>query len=102
MIGHMQGLVEEKEAIEKNSIVHRLPLVQKLPSREIYSKRLVFNVSGIVTDEEGEPLIGVNIQVKGSDKGTTTDFDGQFMIDDIYEIAELVVSFYLFHTQTDE
>lgn len=102
MIGHMQGLVEEKEAIEKNSIVHRLPLVQKLPSREIYSKRLVFNVSGIVTDEEGEPLIGVNIQVKGSDKGTSTDFDGQFTIDDIDENAVLVVSYVGYQTQEVE
>src|SRR5690625_4637176 len=36
------------------------------------------NVSGIVSDENGEPLIGVNVIVKGSDVGTATDFDGHF------------------------
>src|SRR5690606_18924074 len=33
---------------------------------------------GEVFDEGGEPLIGVNIQVKGTNQGTATDFDGKF------------------------
>ncbi len=38
-------------------------------------------VSGTVTDAQtGEPLPGVNIQVKGTNKGTTTDFDGKYTI----------------------
>lgn len=38
-------------------------------------------VSGTVTDAQtGEPLPGVNIQIKGTNKGTTTDFDGKFTI----------------------
>src|SRR5690606_40155300 len=38
-------------------------------------------ITGIVTDEEGEPLIGVNIQVKGTNTGTTTEIDGHFTLD---------------------
>ena len=34
-------------------------------------------VSGTVTDNEGNPLIGVNIQIKGTQLGTATDFDGR-------------------------
>ncbi|MFC0184104.1 SusC/RagA family TonB-linked outer membrane protein [Pseudarcicella hirudinis] len=37
-------------------------------------------VSGIVTDEKGETLPGVNILVKGTQKGVTTDAKGQFKI----------------------
>lgn len=56
-------------------------------------------VNGIVTDQEGEPLIGVNIQVKDSSKGTATDFDGKFILEDIDENAVLVVSYVGYQTQ---
>jgi TonB-linked SusC/RagA family outer membrane protein len=36
--------------------------------------------SGIVTDVSGLPLPGVNVLVKGTKKGTQTDFDGAFKI----------------------
>src|SRR5690606_37467696 len=38
-------------------------------------------IEGVVTDPSGEPLIGVNIQVKGTTRGTTTDFDGMYSIE---------------------
>lgn len=37
-------------------------------------------VSGAVTDQEGVPLPGVNVIVKGTNRGTTTDFDGNYTI----------------------
>ena len=37
-------------------------------------------VSGIVIDENNEPLIGVNIKVEGSSVGAITDIDGNFNI----------------------
>ncbi len=36
--------------------------------------------SGTVTDEEGEPLIGVSVVEKGALNGVTTDIDGKFTI----------------------
>ncbi|MCQ0112875.1 Ca-activated chloride channel family protein [Zhouia amylolytica] len=36
-------------------------------------------ITGVVTNN-GQPLTGVNIVVKGSTKGTTTDFDGNYSI----------------------
>ena len=35
-------------------------------------------VSGVVKDSNGEPLIGVTIQVRGTSIGTVTDIDGKF------------------------
>ncbi|NNF19440.1 MAG: TonB-dependent receptor plug domain-containing protein, partial [Flavobacteriaceae bacterium] len=39
------------------------------------------NVSGTVKDDAGEPMVGVNIVVQGTTRGTTTDFDGAYSID---------------------
>src|SRR5690606_2195804 len=33
---------------------------------------------GTVVDETGAPLIGVNVQVKGTNKGAATDLEGNF------------------------
>lgn len=35
---------------------------------------------GVVTDEAGEPLIGVTVLVKGSSQGTVTDVEGKFLL----------------------
>ena len=39
-----------------------------------------YSVSGTVIDDEGEPLIGATIMVKGSKTGAITDADGKFKI----------------------
>lgn len=41
-------------------------------------------VSGVVTDKSsGQPLPGVNVIIKGTSKGTTTDFDGKYMLSNV-------------------
>lgn len=37
-------------------------------------------VTGVVTDEQGMPLPGVTVTVKGSNKGTATNIDGEYKI----------------------
>lgn len=37
-------------------------------------------VSGLIVDENGEPLLGVSVQVKGTTNGTITDIDGRFTL----------------------
>ena len=37
-------------------------------------------VSGVVTDDSGEPLIGVSVLLKGTQQGVSTNFDGEFTI----------------------
>lgn len=41
----------------------------------------VINISGNVSDNSGEPLIGVSITVPGSGKGSITDIDGNYSIE---------------------
>src|SRR5690606_39162653 len=50
-------------------------------------------VTGTVVDQDGETLIGVNVQVKGTNKGTSTDFEGHFELADVEENAVLVFSY---------
>lgn len=38
------------------------------------------NISGVVTDQSGLPIPGVNVLVKGTQNGVQTDFDGKFTI----------------------
>ncbi len=38
-------------------------------------------ISGTVTDEDGLPLPGVNVLIKGTSTGTQTDFDGNYSIE---------------------
>lgn len=58
----------------------------------------VKKVVGMVTDESGLPLPGVNIIVKGTTNGTQTDFDGNYSIDVPYG-QELQFSYLGMHSQ---
>ncbi|MEZ5044516.1 MAG: SusC/RagA family TonB-linked outer membrane protein [Saprospiraceae bacterium] len=50
-------------------------------------------VTGKVSEESGEPLIGVNILVKGTGTGTITDINGDFVLDLPSGDAVLVISY---------
>ncbi|MBC3759209.1 TonB-dependent receptor [Hyunsoonleella sp. SJ7] len=65
---------------------------------EISKETQTIEVSGTVSDTEG-PLPGVNILVKGSSKGTQTDFDGNFSISVENEKAVLIFSYVGYKTQ---
>lgn len=58
-------------------------------------------ISGVVTDaEDGEPLIGVSVLVKGTTTGAVTDIDGNYTISQVAENAKtLVVSYVGYATQ---
>lgn len=50
-------------------------------------------VTGIVNDSFGVPMPGVNIIVKGTHLGTSTDFDGKFTIEVADNNAVLVITY---------
>ena len=55
-------------------------------------------VSGKVTDDTGEPLIGVNVVIKGTTNGTTTDIDGNYRVE-VEDNDVLVFSYVGFESQ---
>lgn len=54
---------------------------------------LPLDISGKVLDTNGDPLIGVNVLVKGAATGTATDVDGNFALTDVPEEAILEISY---------
>lgn len=49
-------------------------------------------ITGLVTDEKGDPIIGASIVVKGSNSGTISDVNGKFSLD-VNEQAVLTLTY---------
>lgn len=45
------------------------------------SQEELHNITGVLTDSDGEPIIGANVMVEGTKYGTFTDLDGAFSFD---------------------
>ena len=56
-------------------------------------------LTGLVTDDNGLPVVGASIVVKGTTQGVTTDSEGNFALNLANKNAILVVSFIGFRTQ---
>ncbi len=63
----------------------------------VIEKKQQKQITGTITDNFGVPLPGVNVIVKGTSTGTSTDFDGNFSLD-VDEDATLVISYIGFKT----
>jgi TonB-linked SusC/RagA family outer membrane protein len=50
-------------------------------------------ITGAVTDENGDPMPGVNVTVRGSMTGTTTNINGEFLIQAPADTSVLLFSF---------
>ena len=62
---------------EKNEVLHYSSNALKKNSMALAFQQMI---SGNVTDENGIPMLGVNITVVGSKTGVSTDFDGNYEI----------------------
>lgn len=62
------------------------------------SSLLWADISGVVRDEQGEPLIGVSVLIEGTTQGTITDFDGNFTLN-AQEGQTLEVSYMGYRTE---
>lgn len=65
--------------MKNNLFIWLLCFIGMFFSIEAYSQE--HSVSGTVTDQGGEPLPGVNIVVKGTTTGTTTNTEGDYSLD---------------------
>lgn len=66
---------------------------------EIVTQYANIKVTGSVTDDQGEPLIGVSIMLQGSSVGTVTDADGNFTINAIDDNSRLKFSYVGYNDQ---
>ena len=72
-------------------------LTQRSTSAEMTFQTIV--VTGVVTDETGETLPGVNVSLKGTRQGTVTDVNGAYSINVPDANANLLFSFVGYDTQ---
>ncbi|WP_158280654.1 SusC/RagA family TonB-linked outer membrane protein [Pararcticibacter amylolyticus] len=72
-------------------------LLQQKSSQETAEQSLAaikrMDVRGKVVDEKGQPLPGVTVTVKGTDRAVITGSDGEYMITNVNEGSELFFSF---------
>lgn len=50
-------------------------------------------ITGIIVDNTGMPVIGANILVKGTANGTISDMDGKFMLSSVNEGDIIIISY---------
>ncbi len=70
-----------------------LIISEKVSADALASMIQVRTIRGTVTDENGDPVPGATVQVKGSSNATTTNKDGEFVIDVEDNAKTLVISF---------
>ena len=75
---------QNSQNVGYNRFIHLLPMIKTkliLPLLLVFFAIPAFSqISGTVTDDTGETLIGVNIIEKGTTNGTTTDIDGKYTL----------------------
>lgn len=65
----------------------------------VQSKFIDFVIQGRVVGSDNQPLVGVNILIKGTNTGTTTDSDGHFVLDGVENGDILIVSYIGYESQ---
>lgn len=79
--------------------MNRLLLLRRVYSTFLLSMFCVLafaqgkQIIGVIKDGTGEPMIGVNVLVKGTTNGTITDFDGKFAISDVKNSDVLTITY---------
>lgn len=66
------------------------PLIQEKTKASPHSS---INIKGKITDENGKPVAGANILVKGTDLAVRSDTNGRFSLNNVPDNAVLVISF---------
>jgi TonB-linked SusC/RagA family outer membrane protein len=86
-------------SLEGNKIIITKKLEPALPT-EALAQAAPIDITGRVTDADGNPLVGATVKVKGTGKGTTTNTDGVFTLKGVDDDAVLEISYVGFLTQT--
>ncbi len=77
---------------------NKLYLVEKKTDASKDTPAKSKKVTGLVTDEKGEPVIGASVALKGSNTGTITNIDGMFTLE-VQEQSQIKIS-YIGYKQT--
>ncbi|MCK8524192.1 TonB-dependent receptor [Aquimarina sp. D1M17] len=80
----------------KNTVLALSLLFVSYMNAQVYGE-----LSGNVTDQKGQPILGASVFLENTQKGAQTDFDGKYRIENITPGSyNLIVSYVGFETQT--
>ena len=71
----LEGQNVSYEIKDKNIIIRKKEVEQSM-----LNEKKLQDISGLVMDVMGEPIVGVNVMEKGTTNGTITDFDGNYTL----------------------
>jgi TonB-linked SusC/RagA family outer membrane protein len=86
--------------IDKTILLKKKALPQVVNSTEIEAPP--FEVTGRIVNEEGDPLVGVTVMMKGTQFAVVTNDKGIFTIEDAGENRSLIISYVGYETQEVE
>lgn len=76
------------------TIADRTIIISRRPEKSSNAKSsALIDIRGTVTDDDGQPLPGASIKVKGSVQAVVSDINGRFRLSNVNENAVLVISF---------
>ena len=78
----------------------KIYLKEKSTSDDTQQNGKTRKISGVIVDEKGEAVIGASVSVKGTTLGTITNLDGEYVLADVPEKAEITISFIGYQTLT--
>lgn len=87
------------EITKNNNLTYKITGKHIIITKATTTSQALRKITGIITDENGEPIIGANIVEKGTTNGTITDIDGRFSLD-VADKSVLIVSYIGYDTQT--
>lgn len=85
--GEPQIKVEQQDSSYQSLEISSLSRKQTKPQHN------TFDITGTVQDGDGTPLPRANVKIKGVNRGTQTDFDGNFALTKLKSGDVLIVSF---------
>ncbi|WP_233530690.1 SusC/RagA family TonB-linked outer membrane protein [Gelidibacter salicanalis] len=105
---HLSELLKELSA--SSDLNYKITSDQIVVTKKIVSKNVIETINlrstaqiqnllkGTIVDESGMPLPGATVQVKGTNIGVVTNFDGKFEVD-LANNVEIIVSYVGYKTQ---
>ncbi|SEJ75689.1 TonB-linked outer membrane protein, SusC/RagA family [Dyadobacter sp. SG02] len=89
------GRPSEQKAVQDPSKEEASNPQQTIQQQTLAVAPVLRSISGIVTDEKAEPLPGVSILIKGTQKGTISDVQGRYTFTDLLDNEQILVFSYV-------
>ena len=75
------------------TVQDKMIVISKKPQEQSRQVGKGMNVTGVIIDETGIPVIGASVLVRGTSNGAITDIDGKFSISDVDKNAMIDISY---------